>query len=133
MNTKTNSVEKVNRFDYENRLGLSKSKGITLLWGCGINFFPKTVVTWLANYGLFVYLTRSLAGKESYTDREKLAIINEKFQWLAKGMPHEATEKVTKDAFTVACDKIMASDGTPEQKKAGIAALENAFGKVYSK
>lgn len=95
MNTKTNTTEKVNRFDYEGRLGLSKSKGTTLLWGCGLSFFSKAVIEWLANYGLFVYLTRSLAGKESYSDREKLAIINDKFQWLAKGMPHETTEKVT--------------------------------------
>ena len=95
MNTKTNSTEKVNRFDYEGRLGLAKVKGETFLWGCGISFFSKTVVAWLANYGLFVYLTRSLAGKENYTDREKLTIVNDKFQWLAKGMPHEATEKVT--------------------------------------
>jgi len=73
------------RFDYTT-IGLVKADGIVTFDGKGINDIADCK-DYLANYGLFVVLTRSLAGHEKDTLAEKKAIVKDNFQWFLAGMP----------------------------------------------
>lgn len=116
------------RYDY-NKIGLAKVNGITIFCGKGIKDFADAVVQWIANYGLFVFLTRSLAGHEKMSDNDKRDIVAESFQWLLDGMP--ARERSKADAFTSACMKVWESDSKKADKLSTIKTLEVAFGKKF--
>ncbi len=118
------------RFDYS-LVNLSKKEDITLFDGNGIDDLPEVARTFLANYGMFVALSRTLAGHEKDTIEEKRALVKDYWDWLNAGCPKR--ERKVSDAFTTACNKIMASEGKEKDKLAAIKALENAFGKTYSK
>ena len=76
------------RFDYTT-IGLVKKDGIVTFDGKGINDIANCK-DYLANYGLFVIMTRSLAGHEKDTDAEKKAILVDTFSWFTEGMPKRA-------------------------------------------
>ena len=116
------------RYDY-NRIGLAKTEGTTKFNGMGINDLGNAAVQWIANYGLFVFLTRSLAGHEKMSDNDKKDIVAESFQWLLDGMP--ARERSKADAFTSACMKIWESDAKKAEKLSAIKTLEGAFNKKF--
>ncbi len=118
------------RFDYS-LIGLVKKDDVTTFDGKRADDLPEVARTFLANYGMFVALSRTLAGHEKDTIEEKRALVEDYWNWLEAGCPKR--ERKASDAFTTACNKIMASDGKEKDKLAAIKALENAFGKVYSK
>lgn len=116
------------RFDYS-LIGLEKKNGITLFNGIGIADMESHVVELLANYGLFVMLSRSLAGHKKDSVEEKKDTVYKVFDWLMDGCPKR--EKSKADVFTTTCNKVMASDATDEAKEATIAALELAFNRKF--
>jgi hypothetical protein len=116
------------RYDY-NKIGLAKTEGTTKFDGMGINDLGNAAIQWIANYGLFVFLTRSLAGHEKMSDADKKDIVAESFQWLLDGMP--ARERSKADAFTSACMKVWESDAKKADKLSTIKTLEVAFGKKF--
>ena len=116
------------RYDY-NKIGQAKTEGTTKFDGMGINDIPATATEWIANYGLFVFLTRSLAGHEKMSDNDKKNIVAESFQWLLDGMP--ARERSKADAFTSACMKVWESDSKKADKLSTIKTLEVAFDKKF--
>lgn len=118
------------RFDYT-QIGLAKVEDVTTFDGKRADELNIDAKAFLINYGAFVAMSRTLAGHEKDTITEKRALVEDYWNWLEAGCP-KRERKVT-DAFTTACNKIMASEGNEKDKLAAIKALENAFGKVYSK
>jgi len=117
------------RFDYS-KVGLVKKDGITKFNGEGIEVLPETSQQWLANYGLFVYESRLLAGHEKDTISEKTELIQEGWNWLIDGMPKR--ERTRTDAFTAACQKIIDSEADDAVILSTIIGLEFAYGKKYA-
>lgn len=72
-------------------MGLNKIDNVVTFEGKGIDDLPKDSARFLANYGLFVHMTRALAGKESYSVPEKIKILKDDFSWLEEGMPKRHT------------------------------------------
>mgnify|MGYP001381281440 CR=1 FL=1 len=81
-------MDEKKRYDYT-KLALLKVDGIVTFEGKGIDTIPSCK-DYLANYGLFVIMTRSLAGHEKDTDAEKKAILVDTFAWFTEGMPKRA-------------------------------------------
>ena len=77
------------RYDYS-LIGLAKEKGLTTFDNKGVGTLPKESVNHLANYGLFVLLSRTLAGHEKDSDIDKKALVQNAWDWLAEGMPAKA-------------------------------------------
>lgn len=128
------------RFDYS-KVGLSKedfkdTNGKVLrsdkvtFDGYNVEDLPYVSQTWCADYGLFVALTRTLAGNEKASLKEKHDLIQEKWDWLMNGMPAITRTKV--DAFTSACQKVMNSGADELTINNTIAALELAFNKKFT-
>ena len=118
------------RFDYA-QIGLAKVEDVTTFDGKKADDLNAYAKSFLVNYGAFVAMSRTLAGHEKDTIAEKRELVEDYWNWLEAGCP-KRERKVT-DAFTTACNKIMASAGKEKDKLAAIKALEIAFGKVYSK
>ena len=118
------------RFDYA-QIGLVKKDDVTTFDGKRADELNVTAKAFLINYGAFVAMSRTLAGHEKDTIEEKRALVKDYWDWLNAGCPKR--ERKVSDAFTTACNKIMASEGKEKDKLAAIKALENAFGKTYSK
>ncbi len=118
------------RFDYS-LVGLVKKDDVTTFDGKRADELNVDAKAFLINYGAFVAMSRTLAGHEKDTIAEKRELVADYWNWLEAGCP-KRERKVT-DAFTTACNKIMTSEGNEKDKLAAIKALENAFGKTYSK
>ena len=118
------------RFDYS-LVGLVKKDGVTTFGGQKAEDLNLNAQAFLINYGAFVAMSRTLAGHEKDTVEEKRELLSDYWNWLEEGCPKR--ERKVSDAFTTACNKIMASEGNKKDKLAAIKALENAFGKTYSK
>ena len=118
------------RFDYS-LIGLVKKDDVTTFDGKRADELNVPAKAFLINYGAFVAMSRTLAGHEKDTIEEKRALVKDYWDWLDAGCPKR--ERKVSDAFTTACNKIMASEGKEKDKLAAIKALENAFGKTYSK
>jgi hypothetical protein len=118
------------RFDYS-LVGLVKKDDVTTFDGKRADELNVDAKMFLINYGAFVAMSRTLAGHEKDTIEEKRALVKDYWDWLDTGCPKR--ERKVSDAFTTACNKIMASEGKEKDKLAAIKALENAFGKTYSK
>ncbi len=118
------------RFDYS-LVGLVKKDDVTTFDGKRADELNVDAKMFLINYGAFVAMSRTLAGHEKDTIEEKRALVKDYWDWLNAGCPKR--ERKVSDAFTTACNKIMASEGKEKDKLAAIKALENAFGKTYSK
>ena len=118
------------RFDYS-LIGLVKKDDVTTFDGKRADELNVDAKMFLINYGAFVAMSRTLAGHEKDTIEEKRALVKDYWDWLDAGCPKR--ERKVSDAFTTACNKIMASEGKEKDKLAAIKALENAFGKTYSK
>lgn len=118
------------RFDYS-QVGLAKVDDVTTFDGKRAEELNLDARMFLINYGAFVAMSRTLAGHEKDTIAEKRALVKDYWDWLDAGCPKR--ERKVSDAFTTACNKIMASAGDEKDKLAAIKALENAFGKTYSK
>jgi poly(A) polymerase Pap1 len=107
--------------------GLLKIDDITTVNGEGINNLPVESKDYLANYGLFVLISRLTANEK---DTSKWAdLFADKWVWLMDSMPK--VDRTRADAFTSACKKVMESDATDKLKAQTISALEVAFGKKY--
>ena len=111
------------RFDYS-RIGLAKVDGTTTFWGKGVNDLTEETVKYLANYGLFVVLTRTLAGNEKKSDHEKTEIVNREMKWLLDGMPkrERKTESPEDKAARIKAETIKAmraavENGTVAEKR----------------
>jgi hypothetical protein len=87
------------RFDYTT-IGLIKKDGIVTFEGKGINDIT-TCKDYLANYGLFVVLTRSLAGHENDSLAEKKAIVADTFKWFTDGMPKREKSRIDTKTATI--------------------------------
>ena len=118
------------RFDYS-LIGLVKKDDVTTFDGKRVDELNVDAKKFLVNYGAFVAMSRTLAGHEKDTIEEKRALVKDYWDWLEAGCPKR--ERKVSDAFMTACNKIMASEGKEKDKLAAIKALENAFGKTYSK
>ena len=118
------------KFDYS-LVGLVKKDDVTTFDDERVDELNVTAKAFLVNYGAFVAMSRTLAGHEKDTIEEKRALVKDYWDWLDAGCPKR--ERKVSDAFTTACNKIMASEGKEKDKLAAIKALENAFGKTYSK
>jgi hypothetical protein len=119
------------RFDYAS-IGLTKLEGVTLFNGEGITAMNEDIKAKLADYGLFVKLTRALAGHEKDSNEEKKAILTEMFNMLKDGkMTTGKRTRTTADPFKVACDKVWLSDAAEKIRRSTIKGLENAFNKTY--
>lgn len=118
------------RFNYS-KVGLVKENNVVKFNNKGINTLPEPSRDWLANYGLFVALTRTLAGHEKDTDIEKQILIQKEWDWLAQGMPPK-TRATKVDAFTMACQKLISSGADEETIKNSIVALEQAFNRKFT-
>jgi len=118
------------RFDYT-QIGLAKVEDVTTFDGKRADELNLDARMFLINYGAFVAMSRTLAGHEKDTIAEKRALVEDYWNWLEAGCPKR--ERKVSDAFTTACNKIMTSEGNEKDKLAAIKALENAFGKTYSK
>ncbi|OQB06825.1 MAG: hypothetical protein BWY21_01883 [Parcubacteria group bacterium ADurb.Bin216] len=118
------------RFDYT-QIGLAKVEDVTTFDGKRADELNLDAKAFLINYGAFVAMSRTLAGHEKDTIAEKRALVEDYWNWLEAGCPKR--ERKVSDAFTTACNKIMTSEGNEKDKLAAIKALENAFGKTYSK
>lgn len=117
------------RFDYS-KIGLVKKDDVVTMQGKGINILPQESREWLTNYGLFVALTRTLAGHEKDSLVEKQELIQKEWDWLAQGMPTKTRTKV--DAFTSACQKVIDSGADEMTIKITISALESAYNKKFT-
>jgi hypothetical protein len=107
--------------------GLLKVGEITTVNGEGIDDLPSESRKYLANYGLFVLISRLTANEK---DTKKWPdLFADKWVWLMEGMPK--VDRTRLDAFTSACKKVMESDADEKLKKQTISALEVAFGKTY--
>lgn len=111
------------RFDYS-KIGLTKVDGITLFDGKGIVNLAKEVIDYLANYGLFVILTRALAGHEKDTDAEKKSIVSASFQWLLDGCPKRTKTHIDAKTATINVLKVQMETASKAEKAilAGIIA-----------
>ena len=69
--------------------GLEKKDGVTSFSGLGIEDLPEASRRWLANYGLFVAMTRTWAGHEKDTAGEKQDLLTREWEWLMDGCPKE--------------------------------------------
>jgi hypothetical protein len=110
------------RFDYTT-LGLIKKDDITTFNEQGINDIPECR-DYLANYGLFVIMTRSLAGHEKDSLVEKKAILTETFKWFTDKMPKRVKkvetpeEKAAREkATTITMMRKAVENGTAAEKK----------------
>jgi hypothetical protein len=113
-------------------LGLVKKDDVVTFNGQGIDAVTDDARTYLANYGLFVHMTRCLAGEEKSTIEEKTAILAEDFKWFVDDMPAITRKNAVKiDAFVVSCDTIMKSASKKADKLSAIKALELAFNRAY--
>jgi len=104
------------RFDYST-LKLNKVEGVTKFDGKGIDALPAETRTFLANYGLFVNMTRELAGHEKDTIAEKQAILNDQWAWLEAGCPKRERKTIDVKARTIATMRAAVEHGTPAEKK----------------
>lgn len=118
------------RFDYS-LVGLVKKDDVTTFDGKRADELNVDAKMFLINYGAFVAMSRTLAGHEKDTIAEKRELVEDYWNWLEAGCPKR--ERKVSDAFTTACNKIMASEGSEKDKLAAVKALENAFGRTYSK
>jgi hypothetical protein len=114
--TKTN--EKYGTF------GLTKEDGVTTFESKGIDDLPAVAQVWLANYGLFVCMTRTWAGHEKATNDEKKELFVAMFKWLEDGCPKrkqgiKSAEEKAQDTFdaTAASIRKATEHGTPAEKK----------------
>lgn len=134
-----NTMEQINetrgtdkkRFDYAS-IGLVKEAGIVTFNGKGIKDLPIEAQDAMANYGLFVGITRTTARTSDMklTVEEMKAEFQEYWNWLMAGCPKRAkADKV--DQFTAACNKVMASEAPAGVKKSTIAGLEMVFSRKY--
>ena len=110
------------RFDYTT-IGLVKKDGIVTFDGKGINDI-QDCKDYLANYGLFVVLTRSLAGHEKDSLAEKKSIVKENFQWFLDKMPKREKTRIDTKTATINLLKVQMESANPAEKKilAGIIA-----------
>jgi hypothetical protein len=112
------------RFDYS-VLGLVKKNHVTTFNGIGIDAFTREVRDGLANEGYFTKLTRSLAGKEKFTNTEKISELKDTFDMLKSGklvMGTKSTmtpeEKAARQKeITIAAMRAAVANGTPSEKK----------------
>jgi hypothetical protein len=115
------------RFDYS-QVGLVKADHITLFDGEGVANLDDHAQSVLANYGLFVMLTRTLAGHEDDGLTEKRELIKKTWNWLKEGCPKR--EKVMISAYDSAVTKCNAStELTAKEKAQTLKALAVIFGK----
>ena len=107
-----NKTAKV-RFDYTT-IGLVKNadnNDEVTFDGLGINELPKESIDWIANYGLFVYLTRSLAGHEKESVEFKRTMISDGYNWLKDGMPKKTrANSIKTDSFIDSVNSIINGD-----------------------
>jgi hypothetical protein len=130
------------RFDYS-LVGLAKVDGVTKFNGMTIHEViatnadkvkaaenKKAATDFLMNYGLFVVLTRTLAGHEKDSISEKKSLIQKEWDWLKSGCPkrehatmsaeekaqaqYDATVKMIRDA---------SATGTATEKKMAEAII----------
>jgi hypothetical protein len=94
---------------------------------CGIDDLDTNAQKVLANYGLFVMLTRTLAGHEADTNTEKKELMTKTWDWLKESCPKR--EKVMISAYEAACNKVNASTASAKEKASTLAVLKTAFGK----
>jgi hypothetical protein len=107
--------------------GLLKVDDITTVNGEGINDLPSESKDYLANYGLFVLISRLTANEK---DTKKWPdLFADKWVWLMEGMPK--VDRTRADAFTTACRKVLSSDADKATMKSTIKALEAAFDRKY--
>jgi poly(A) polymerase Pap1 len=107
--------------------GLLKVDDITTVNGEGINDLPSASKDYLANYGLFVLISRLTANEK---DTKKWPdLFADKWVWLMEGMPK--VDRARADAFTTACRKVLESGADEKTITSTIKALETAFGKTY--
>lgn len=66
--------------------GLKKVDDITTFNGKGVETLPSKSQTWLANYGLFVFISRLTANEKNETKWSNL--FSETFKWLEDEMPN---------------------------------------------
>lgn len=108
--------------------GLLKVDDITTVNGEGIDDLPEASLKYLANYGLFVLISRLTANEK---DSSKWAdLFADKWVWLMEGMPK--VDRTRADAFTTACRKVLESGADAKTITSTIKALETAFGKTYA-
>lgn len=109
-------AEEIKKGDYS-RLGLVKIEDVVLYHGRGIDQLPDNTITWLANYGLFVAMTRALATKADapYDDFEKDVIFQHYWKWLADGMPKSKRKHSPSVAISTIEAKAKEMGLTPEQ------------------
>lgn len=114
-------AEEIKKGDYSN-LGLVKDEnGIVSFNGKTLMDIPAAVqdavIKHLANYGLFVEMTRELATTKDkpYTDAEKKAIFSDFWKWLETGMPKSKRTKAPSIAIATIEAKAKEMGLTPEQ------------------
>lgn len=114
-------MEKI-RFDYT-KVGLVKKDDIVTFNGKGVEDIANCR-DYLANYGLFVVMTRSLAGHEKETDAEKKTILTATFKWFEDEMPKRIKKVETPEekaarikAETIASIRAAVASGTAAEKK----------------
>lgn len=112
------------RFDYS-LVGLVKTDHVTLFNKEGVVNLDAKAQSVCANYGLFVMLTRTLAGHENDTIQEKKDLMTKTWDWLKEGCPKR--EKVMVSAYDAAVKKADAfRDITLNDPKATPAARKAA-------
>ena len=108
------------KFDYTT-IGLVKADGVVSFDGKGIDSLPATAKEHLLNYGLFVKLTRALAGHENDTIAEKKALVAETWDWLMADCPKITRTKT--DAVTATAKLAANTDKLSAKEKAALQAL----------
>jgi hypothetical protein len=111
------------RFDYS-LISLTKKDDVTLFNGMSIMNLTQPCRDYLANYGLFVVLTRTLAGHEQDSLVEKKALVADAFQWFIDEMPKREKKTMTTEekaakakADAIATMRAAVKDGSPAEKK----------------
>lgn len=112
------------RFDYS-LVGLAKKDGVTTFDGKGIETLNTDANNFLANYGLFVVLTRTLAGHEKDSINEKKDHIRKEWNWLVAGCP-----KRTKNT---AASKVKTMQEQYDADAETLAGLETALSVMKDK
>ncbi|MFZ3129589.1 MAG: hypothetical protein WA125_00415 [Desulfosporosinus sp.] len=108
--------KKKTRFDYS-LINLIKKDDVTTFNGMGITNLTQPCRDYLANYGLFVVLTRTLAGHESDSIAEKKALVADAFKWFTDEMPKREKKTLT------------AEEKAAKAKEAAIATMRAAVEK----